>query len=51
VSPKNPAAVSLGRRGGKAGKGESKRRDQNDPDYYHRISKQAVAARKAKRAK
>lgn len=45
---KNPAAVSLGRLGGKAGTGAKKRRD---PEHYQRISKQGVQARKAKRAK
>jgi protein-arginine kinase activator protein McsA len=46
---KDPAAVSLGRRGGKAGTGDSKVR--GDAAYYKRISKKAAAARKAKAAK
>ena len=46
---KNPAAVSLGRLGGKAGKGESKKR--GDSEYYRTISQKAAKARKAKRAK
>lgn len=46
VPSKNPAAVSLGRLGGKGGKGKSKIR--GDADYYKRISKKAAKARKAK---
>jgi len=49
VTSKNPAAVSLGRLGGKAGKGESKKR--GDAEYYRSISQKAAKARKAKRAK
>jgi hypothetical protein len=41
--------ATIGSRGGKAGTGDSKRRDQKDPDYYKRISKKAAEARKAKR--
>jgi hypothetical protein len=41
--------AKAGSKGGKAGVGESKRRDQDDPDYYKRISAKAAAARKAKR--
>jgi hypothetical protein len=43
--------ASIGSKGGKAGTGESKRRDQGDPDYYKRISAKAAKARKAKKAK
>ena len=46
---KNPAAVSLGRLGGKAGKGKGKVR--GDKAYYQLISKKAAAARNAKRSK
>ncbi len=42
--------AKIGSKGGKAA-GESKRRDQDDPDYYKKISEKAAAARKAKRAK
>jgi len=42
---KNPAAVSLGRLGGKAGTGASKRRD---PEHYRTISLKAAAARRKK---
>jgi hypothetical protein len=45
---KDPAAVSLGRRGGKAGTGESKVR--GDADYYKRISAKAAKTRAKKRA-
>ena len=48
MSKKDPAAVSLGRRGGKAGTGSSKVR--GDADYYRKISKKAAAARKRKKA-
>jgi hypothetical protein len=41
--------AQAGSKGGKAGVGASKRRDQDDPDYYKRISAKAAAARKAKR--
>lgn len=47
MTTKSPAAVSLGRRGGKAGTGKAKVR--GDSDYYKRISAKAAAARKAKR--
>jgi hypothetical protein len=40
--------ASIGSKGGKAGKGRSKRR--GGSDYYKRISKLAVAARKKRRA-
>ena len=38
--------ASIGSKGGKAGKGKSKLR--GGPDYYKRISKLAVKARKAR---
>jgi hypothetical protein len=38
----------IGSKGGRSGTGESKRRDQGDPDYYKRISAKAAAARKKK---
>jgi general stress protein YciG len=37
----------IGSKGGKAA-GKSKRRDQNDPDYYRTISQRAAEARKRK---
>lgn len=40
--------ASLGEKGGKA-TGASKRRDQDDPDYYKRISAKAAKARAANR--
>jgi hypothetical protein len=43
VGHKNPAAVALGARGGRAGLGAAKRR--GDPDYYRRL----VARRKDRR--
>ena len=46
MSQKDPAAVSLGTRGGKAGTGKAKVR--GDSDYYKRISKKAAKARKRK---
>lgn len=45
MSPKNPAAVSLGRLGGSAGKGAAKRRDSA---HYKRLAKLGAAARWAK---
>lgn len=39
--------ASIGRKGGKAGKGRSKLR--GGPEYYERISKLAAKARKARR--
>ena len=47
MSQKDPAAVALGTRGGKAGTGKSKVR--GDKSYYKRISKLAAKARKAKK--
>ena len=41
--------ASIGRKGGKAGTGASKRR--GGTDYYERISKLAAKARKAKQSK
>ncbi len=49
-NPVKDYLASIGSKGGKAGTGESKRRDQGDPDYYKRISAKAAKARKAKRA-
>ena len=46
MTSKNPAAVSLGRRGGKAGTGESKKR--GDSAYYQRIGNLALQARQKK---
>ena len=39
-------AKRMGAKGGAAGTGTSKRRDQDDPDYYKRISAKAAEARK-----
>lgn len=41
---KSPAAVSLGRKGGKAGTGAKKRRDQLDPDYYRKLAEKSHLA-------
>lgn len=49
MTNKNPAAVSLGRLGGKAGKGDSKKR--GDAEYYRTISQLASKKRKANAAK
>lgn len=43
---KNPAAVALGRRGGKAGTGAAKRRS---GEHYRFMQERSVAAIKAKR--
>lgn len=43
---KDPAAVALGRRGGKAGTGKSKVR--GGPEYYREISQIGVQKRKEK---
>lgn len=42
---KNPAAVALGKLGGKAGRGASQRRT---PEHYRAIQKKSVAARKVR---
>ncbi len=41
------AAALLGAKGGKAGKGEKKRRDGEDPDYYKRIAAKRWAKKPA----
>ena len=46
---KNPHAVALGRKGGAAGTGDAKRRDQRDPNFYARLSAVGIAAREKKR--
>ena len=46
---KLPAAVSLGKRGGKAGTGKAKRR--GDAEYYRKLQAAAVAARKSAKPK
>jgi hypothetical protein len=38
-------AAALGRKGGAAGTGDAKRRDQHDPAYYARLSAAGIAAR------
>ena len=45
---KNPAAVTLGRLGGKAGTGDAKRRS---PEHYAKLAKAGVLARKRKAKK
>jgi hypothetical protein len=44
--PKNPHAVALGRKGGKAGTGKAKRR--GNSDYYRQMAISREAAKKLK---
>jgi len=46
---KDPAAVALGRRGGKAGTGKSKVRGSRA--YYQELSRRGIKARRAKAKK
>jgi hypothetical protein len=46
MQTKNPHAVALGRKGGKAGTGKAKRR--GDSDYYRQMAIDREAAKKLK---